>query len=281
MRKTTVIVALFVVAAIPSFAQSAQKRTRPESAAAQPAAGTVDLNTASEAQLDTLPGVGPATAKKIIAGRPYASLADLGRTGIQKRTIDQIAPFVTVNKMGAGADAPQRPSSVSPPRASTRDRSSGAAQGTIDLNTASESQLDALPGVGPATAKKIIAGRPYSNVADLARAGVPQRTISQISSLVTAGGARTPGSAERKEARPSSPPDAEPRESQSTVPNRPAAPPATASSPQVTASRGMVWVNTDTKIYHREGDRWYGKTQHGRYMTEEEAIRQGYRVAKR
>jgi DNA uptake protein ComE-like DNA-binding protein len=280
MRKTPVIVALFVVAAMPGFPQSAQKRPRPESAAAQPAAGRIDLNTASEALLETLPGVGPATAKRIVAGRPYASLADLGRTGIPQRTIDQIGPFVTVSRMRAGADAPQQPSSVSPSRAHTRDRSSETPQGTIDLNTASESQLETLPGVGPATAKKIIAGRPYSNVIDLARAGVPQRTISQISSLVTAGGTRTRESTERTD-RPSNPADARPTESQSTVPNRPAAPPATASSTQVKPSRGMVWVNTDTKIYHHEGDRWYGKTQHGRYMTEEEAIRQGYRVAKK
>jgi len=279
MRKTLVVVALFVAAVMPGFPQSAQKRLRLESAAAQPAAGRIDLNTASEAQLDTLPGVGPATAKKIIAGRPYAGLADLGRTGIPQRTIDQIGPLVTVSRMSTGAGAPQQPSSASPSRASTRDRSSEAPQGTIDLNTASETQLEALPGVGPATAKKIIAGRPYSKVIDLARAGVPQRTISQISSLVTAGGTRAREATERTD-RPSSPADARP-ESQSTVPNRPAALPATASSTQVTPSRGMVWVNTDTKVYHREGDRWYGKTQHGRYMTEEDAIHQGYRVAKK
>ncbi len=42
----------------------------------------------------------------------------------------------------------------------------------------------------------------------------------------------------------------------------------------------MVWVNLDTKIYHREGDRWYGKTKHGKYMTEAEAQQAGYRLSK-
>src|SRR5262249_36770838 len=45
--------------------------------------------------------------------------------------------------------------------------------------------------------------------------------------------------------------------------------------------RGMVWVNLPTGIYHYEGDRWYGTTKHGQYMTEADAIRAGYRAAKR
>src|SRR6266852_4495110 len=53
----------------------------------------------------------------------------------------------------------------------------------VNLNSASQAELEALPAVGPATAKKIIAGRPYATVADLAKAGVPKNTIEKITSM--------------------------------------------------------------------------------------------------
>jgi hypothetical protein len=43
----------------------------------------------------------------------------------------------------------------------------------------------------------------------------------------------------------------------------------------------MVWVNTDSGIYHKPGTRWYGKTKQGKYMTEADAQKAGYRAAER
>jgi hypothetical protein len=42
----------------------------------------------------------------------------------------------------------------------------------------------------------------------------------------------------------------------------------------------MVWVNTDSRIYHKDGSPWYGKTKEGKWMTEAEAIKEGNRAAK-
>jgi hypothetical protein len=41
-----------------------------------------------------------------------------------------------------------------------------------------------------------------------------------------------------------------------------------------------VWVNLGTGIYHK-GGRWYGKTKNGKFMTEDEARKGGYKPAKR
>ena len=42
---------------------------------------------------------------------------------------------------------------------------------------------------------------------------------------------------------------------------------------------GLVWVNTETHIYHREGSRFYGRTKKGKYMTEADAIKEGDKAA--
>ncbi len=65
----------------------------------------VDLNTASLAALQTLPGVGQNTAKQIIDHRPYASVADLSKSRLPAGTIDRITPHVKVGPLGTAAAA--------------------------------------------------------------------------------------------------------------------------------------------------------------------------------
>ena len=43
----------------------------------------------------------------------------------------------------------------------------------------------------------------------------------------------------------------------------------------------MVWVNTESHVYHKEGTHYYGKTKHGKYMSEADAIKEGDRPAKK
>ena len=51
----------------------------------------------------------------------------------------------------------------------------------------------------------------------------------------------------------------------------------TASASDIAAAQasGKVWVNAETKVYHKSG-RWYGKTKKGSFMTEADAKAAGY-----
>ena len=44
---------------------------------------------------------------------------------------------------------------------------------------------------------------------------------------------------------------------------------------------GLVWVNTETHVYHKEGSRFYGTTKKGKYVSEADAIKEGDRAAAR
>ena len=164
----------------------------------------------------------------------------------------------------------------------------------VDLNTASEKDLESLPGVGTVTAKKIISGRPYSSADDLSKAGVSASTIKKITPLVTVSGAPTAASRSEKVSSPktnssaSKSGSAPPSQPTAAAPSQPApatstaksAASATTTASQGTPGAGKVWVTLDSGIYHYEGSRYYGKTKNGKYMSESDALAAGYRAAK-
>ena len=174
------------------------------------------------------------------------------------------------------------------------DQSSTKAGSKLDLNTASKEELDALPGIGETYAQKIIDGRPYRAKSDLVKKGiVPESEYDKIKDQITARRARgsnaaaspadrtgsesnnvKEGASSRRDARePSSTAPQPERES-----NREAEE-DTSAMPQAPPEKGMVWVNLNSGIYHREGDRWYGKTKRGKFMSEADAQKAGFRPA--
>jgi hypothetical protein len=55
---------------------------------------------------------------------------------------------------------------------------------------------------------------------------------------------------------------------------------ATVPAPATQKGNKQVWVNTATHLYYKEGSKWYGKTKHGKHMTEQDALEEGDRPAK-
>lgn len=188
------------------------------------------------------------------------------------RSFPKLAAVLLVCSLSSVGLSAQSSSSKSKTSSKTGSVDSSA---KVDLNTASEKDLDGLPGVGPATAKKIIAGRPYSSVGDLSKAGISSSTIRKITPLVSAGGTEagnpTPPGASFQPASPANQPAPTPRAPVSTAP-----PPSSGGA----AGAGMVWVNLDSRVYHYQGSRYYGKTKDGKYMSESDAVKAGYHAAK-
>src|SRR5256885_10418570 len=72
-----------------------------------------DINASSQSELEAVKGIGPATAKKIIANRPYSSLDDLKKAGFTQSRIDNMRGSLTVSPSTSASSKSSSPSTTS------------------------------------------------------------------------------------------------------------------------------------------------------------------------
>jgi len=205
--------------------QQAARSKRAESLARPLAADErVDVDRASADELQRLPRVGAALARRIVAEReahgPFGTLAGLQRvTGLGPRVLRDLEPHVSFGGLipaaaaapagpgaappfayvasGAQAALPARnrtgrelvwvaPAAASPPAPSA---SAGCAH-PPDLNHATVAELLCLPGIGNVLAQRLVAEReahgPFRDLRDLARIkGFSAARIERLRASVT------------------------------------------------------------------------------------------------
>jgi competence protein ComEA len=121
---------------------------------------------------------GGRVADAIAAAGGYSTQVDIAAAAGALNLAAPVADGQKIHVPARGEVATLAGEATSPP--------GGASRGPVDINHASQTELEDLPGIGPVTASKIIAARPFGSIDELdARGVVGPSTLEKIRDLIT------------------------------------------------------------------------------------------------
>jgi len=191
-----------LLAALPDESPTAQRDSAMHQARPLAPGEQIDADVAAPAELARLPRVGLALAKAIAADRStrgaFGSLEGLDRVpGIGPGLLRTLAPHLTFSGPEGGNPAAGRSGAglgtafASPPLGSVATARSGRPDSVLNVNRATAVELEGLPGIGAALARRIVADReargPFATVAALDRIpGIGPGLVARLGKLVAA-----------------------------------------------------------------------------------------------